>query len=707
MGDKFRPIDASLNDEATQTIELNELFTQDLTNTGSFDLRRSIWKTNFGRIIQALPIPTLIIDQSFRIRVANQAWGKISLNYDEMQDLLFSSLFPEASVSQRIQALLENVFSTRKPIIAQGKLEVGDLTIWARITFRSVRVMEERFVLILVEDLTSDKQLLEQNKKHREELERRVEERTSELMAANARLKDEVAERKRMEKALRESEQGFRTLVEQAPFGLLLINEDGTFAYINPKFKELFGYSLEDLPSGREWFRRAYPDPKYRHKVIATWIEDSTRVKTDQVRPRIFTVRCGDGSEKIVSFIPISLSSGKDMVTCEDITERRRTEELGIRTERLKAVGDLAAGVAHNFNNLLQMFSGGIDYALVDLETGNLPGLKMTLEELLQASILGGETVSRLQHFAQVRGEIDRHEAEVLDLSKTAKQAAEITKPFWKTGPDKEGIKVSLSLKLMDRCYVRAAESEIMEVLVNLLKNAAEALPTGGEIQVKTFFERGQAVLQVIDNGVGINKEHLRKVFEPFWSTKGPSAGTGMGLAVSHGIISRHGGSISVDSEQGKGTAFTVTLPLAKQPQEVPPLSGPKMLRSKLNILVIDDMAIIVMHLKGILMKHQHTVFSAKSGEEALEIFRNNKIDMVICDLSMPGMSGWHVGKAVRAICRERGLPKTPFILLTGWGGQDLEQEKIVESAVDAIVEKPIDGRKLIATLRKVAEIAD
>ncbi len=128
------------------------------------------------------------------------------------------------------------------------------------------------------------------------------------------------------------------------------------------------------------------------------------------------------------------------------------------------------------------------------------------------------------------------------------------------------------------------------------------------------------------------------------------------------------------------------------------------MLRSKLNILVADDLPIIVMHLKGILSQHQHTVFSAKSGEEALEIFRNNKIDVVICDLSMPDMSGWQVGKAIRAICQERGLPKTPFILLTGWSGQDLEQEKIIECAVDAIMKKPIDHRKLMVTLGQVAE---
>jgi len=514
----------------------------------------------------------------------------------------------------------------------------------------------------------------------------------------------EITELKCAEEALRESEQRFRALAEAAPFGIVSIKEGGTFQYINPKFRELFGYTLEDVPNGREWFRKAYPDSQYRHNVISAWIDEAEKAETGQLRPKIFTVRCRDGTEKTINFITLRLPSGEDMMTCEDITERRRAEEFAIQTERLKAIGDLAGGVAHNFNNLLQIVMGGIDLGLIDLEMGNVSELKKTLELLLQGSRSGAETVRRLQSFAQIRGEIQPPEGEIFDLSETVKQAVEMTKPFWKTGPDKDGIEVVLNLKVTDRCFVNAKESEILEVLVNLVKNAAEALPKGGEILIRTFFQGDQVMLQVIDNGVGIRREHLKKVFEPFWSSKGVSTGTGMGLAVSHGIISRHGGTISVESEEGKGTTFTVTLPLAKEPHEAPMPSGDEVLRTKLNILVIDDMAIIVMHLDGILTKHQHTVFSATSGEQGVEIFKNNKIDIVICDLGMPGMNGWDVGKAIQAICQERGVPKTPFILLTGWGGQTLEQEKIIESAVDAIVEKPINNKKLMAIVKKVAE---
>jgi CheY-like chemotaxis protein/anti-sigma regulatory factor (Ser/Thr protein kinase) len=251
---------------------------------------------------------------------------------------------------------------------------------------------------------------------------------------------------------------------------------------------------------------------------------------------------------------------------------------------------------------------------------------------------------------------------------------------------------------------VNAKESEIFEVLVNLVKNATEALPRGGNIWIKTSVQNDHVTLRAMDDGVGIRSENLRKVFEPFWTTKGVSTGTGMGLAVSHGIINRHGGTICVESEEGKNTTFTIRLPLAKEPRETVTRSAEAILRLKLNILVIDDMIPIVMLMKQILTRYEQTVFSATSGEDALEIFRNNKIDLVISDLGMPGMNGWKVGKAIRTICQERGISKTPFILLTGWGEQTLEQEKIVESGVDAVVTKPLNIGRLMLTISDVIE---
>jgi PAS domain S-box-containing protein len=568
----------------------------------------------------------------------------------------------------------------------------------------------------LVDDLKQE--ILERDRLQAElqtahdELEMRVNARTNELKALNRTLEQEIVERKQVEEELRKSEEKYRMLADNATDMVWTLDlATLKFTYVSPSVQKIRGYTQAEAT---ELSLDKTLTPDSNSKAVTILGEEIKRDRDPDVNPdriRLVELRefCKDGSiietEARIKFlrdvngVPTAL-----LGITRDITDRKRAEELAIQTERLKAINDLAGGVAHNFNNLLQMVMGGIDLALVDLEMGNLSEPKQTLQQVLQVSRSGAATVRRLQSFAQVGDKIRPSEGEVFDLSETVKQTAEMTKPLWKTGPDKEGVGIALNLELMDRCFVNARESEITEVLINLVKNSAEALPAGGEIRIKTFFQGNQVILQVMDTGVGIKREHLKKVFEPFWSTKGVSAGTGMGLAVSHGIISRSGGTISVESLEGKNTTFTVTLPLAKEPEEVPMPSGPKLLPAKLNILVIDDIALIVMHLEGILSKHQQTVFSAMSGEEGMEIFRNNKIDLVICDLGMPGMNGYEVGKAVRTICRERGIPKTPFILLTGWDVKAQEQDKLVESGVDAILKKPLDARKLLAHISKIVE---
>jgi len=141
---------------------------------------------------------------------------------------------------------------------------------------------------------------------------------------ANAQL---FAERKQAEEALQTERQRFQILSEHAPFGMLVIDKDGTFRYINPKFRELFGYHLKDIPDGKPWFRKAYPDPAYRHNVISAWINDLKIFAPGEKRPRVYTVTCKDGTEKIVNFIPVQLETGENLVTCEDITEHMRFEE--------------------------------------------------------------------------------------------------------------------------------------------------------------------------------------------------------------------------------------------------------------------------------------------------------------------------------------------------------------------------------------------
>jgi CheY-like chemotaxis protein len=266
-------------------------------------------------------------------------------------------------------------------------------------------------------------------------------------------------------------------------------------------------------------------------------------------------------------------------------------------------------------------------------------------------------------------------------------------------------VSIALDNQCRQRCLVKGNENEIFQVVVNLLKNAAEALPTGGEITIQAFPESRHAHLVVSDTGVGIADTDLSRIFEPFWSTK-QFQGTGMGLASSYGIVQAHGGELTVQSQFGQGAVFRVRLPLCAEAEQACPqaeqVCEPGYVER--SILLVDDVPAVTKQLQVALGRHGHTVFAASSGEEALRIFRETPIDVVVCDLAMPKMNGWQVGEAIRDICRERGVPRPVFIMLTGWGGQISDPSGMNEAGVDAIVEKPVDSTQL---LRIITDAAD
>jgi signal transduction histidine kinase/CheY-like chemotaxis protein len=564
MGNKNgNSLGGPLGENHTQTIDLTSLFTKDVTSTGSFDVSSGIWRTTFGKVLQALPGPVLLIDISYRIILANQAWARIDENYGETVYCLFSELFPTDPPAKKAQALLEEVFSQRRSRVVQATLEIGNRRIWTRMTFRPIRIASDRFVLVLIEDLTVDKQLLEANKRHSEELEKTVQERTAQLKAMNERLQKEIVDRK-------------------------------------------------------------------------------------------------------------------------------KAEDLWLQSERLKVIGELASGTAHNFNNTLQIVLSGAQVALLNIESGNYAKAKDALGQVIESAGFGAETVRRLQSFTSIRDDQGTVVHDVFDLCDVVRPAVELTKAWWKTLPEKQGIKVDLKLYLRDKCLVSGKKNEIFEVVVNLIKNAAEALPNGGLIEAKCWTGEDEVILQVLDTGKGISRDMLSRLFIPFFTTK-VTAGAGLGLATARAIVRSHGGDISVETVEGKGSIFAVTLPRAEELPKALANASPPLDERPLKILVIDDVEEVVNLLAEGLSLFNHTVHKAISGQEGLEIFMREAIDVVICDLGMPDMTGWDVSRQVMKLCRDRGVPKTPFALLTGWGDQIREIEKMKSSGVDRIITKPVD----------------
>jgi two-component system cell cycle sensor histidine kinase/response regulator CckA len=687
----IRNIPTQQDDDFTGTINLDTLFARDVTSSGSFDLR-GVRTTSLGKLLMALPMPALVVNRAHQIAFANLSWGETRGDSEQLCGRPFSYVFSWADRAARAHAVLEKAFSSRTTQVSEDMLNVGKNQVWGRMHLRSLRMARERFVLVLVEDLTLEKKQILMTRQHeeglraaRDSLERRVAERTAQLLKTNQQLKEEIESRRRAEEQVGQSEELYRTLVEDSSDGIFML-KGSSIAFANARLHEMLGIGPGGLARRTLW---EFCRPQ-SHEYLRQWTDNSIKGVGAPSECHTALVR-EDGSEfdvemnaRLVQF------RGKPCVrVCvRDITDRKRAEELLVRTERLNAVSDLAGGVAHNFNNLLQIVTFAAQLGMTHIESGNPLQAIQSLQDVLESCRIGAQTIKRLQEFACVRHGRSKLGGRAFDVTKVVAAAIEMTRPWWKTNPEKEGITITLRKDLHSPCAVKGKESEMFEVAVNLIKNAAEALPGGGNIWVRTFAQGDRVAMEVEDDGCGIREENLARVFEPFTTTKG-GHGTGMGLASSLGIVKRHNGEISLQSREGKGTKVTVTLPLTSEhPGASPAETGAKPTPG-LRILVVDDMDQAAEMLAEGISGLGHKAFAATSGPEAIDIFERNEIDIVICDLGMPHMNGWQVGSRVKAICAERGVSKTPFILLTGWGGQLGEEERMAQCGIDRVVEKP------------------
>jgi CheY-like chemotaxis protein len=343
----------------------------------------------------------------------------------------------------------------------------------------------------------------------------------------------------------------------------------------------------------------------------------------------------------------------------------------------------------------------------LDLESERYSAVRDALKQVLESSRSAVDTVKRLQSFSGVQDDARGGEIGVYDLSGLVEEAVEMCEAWWKTAPETQGIQVSLIKRLSDECLIKGERTLLFEVIVNLLKNAAEAVmqANGGDIEIRTMVQEEWVVLQVADSGIGMSEQNVERLFNPFFTTKA-EFGAGLGMASTRKIVEEHGGRILVESHEGKGSTFTVTFPhVAQTPQNAEHLS-PKPPEQTLTVLAVDDEEAIVKLVKASFSREGHKVLVATSAEEALQLFDVEGVSVVICDLGMPGMNGWQLGKAIKQVCDQMGVPKTPFIILTGWSDQTSEAGKIRESGVDAVVRKPLNMDRLLEVAREVASKA-
>lgn len=501
----------------------------------------------------------------------------------------------------------------------------------------------------------------------------------------------DITAKKESDLAFSQSEERYRNILENIVEGYYEVNLKGDMTFSNSSMVRILGYDHDEL-IGMNY--REYMDDSNAQKVFETF---NTVYRTGQPAEAFGWELTRKGGELRHVEVSISLlrNSSDEPIgfrgICMDVTDRKQGEELLLQTERYKAVADLAAGVAHNFNNLLQIVMAATRLAISNINKGNLIQSSETMEQILESLRMGAETVERLQAFAGLGPDAKTAETMVFDLTSIARQAIEMSKPWWETKPESEGVIVDLEARLHGGCFVKGKKSELFEVVVNLIKNAAEALPEGGMIKVETSVSQESVILKVSDTGVGITDNDLKRIFNPFFSTK-MSTGTGMGLSTSRKIVNDHDGQIRVSSAYGKGAEFTITLPLAKTElvHKDEPLSNVEF-PVTLKILTVDDVEQLTLLIKDGLAESGAQVFTASSGEQAMEIFRNNHLDAIVCDLAMPGMNGWEVAERIKQESMDKGKGKPAFILLTGWGNQMDTKDRMLISGVDAIIQKPVD----------------
>ncbi len=410
----------------------------------------------------------------------------------------------------------------------------------------------------------------------------------------------------------------------------------------------------------------------------------------------------------LLHFLPVRAPGADDhrlpvVVTGEALREPASWAAEQTRRRRLELLGRMTMGVAHDFNNLLTTVLGHAELLRADLAAlGAGDEAVGHLRALDGAAADGAALVRKIQQYI-------RHEAaernEPVELHTLAEEVLMLTRPYWHNEPRRRGIAITVERDLAEVPPLLGTPAEIREVVVNLVLNAVQAMPTGGTLSLRTAAPDARSVcVEVADTGVGMEARVQRRIFEPLYTTKGTS-GTGMGLTVSQGIVQEHGGRIEIESAPGHGSRFRLVFPLAPDAPapEAAPFAAPvaEARAAGVRVLVVDDEPMVRTVTTKLLRMRGHDVTAVDGGLAALELLgtpdaqadAHPPFDIVVTDLSMPGMSGRELATAVRA-----RFPALSVVLLTGDTDADTDGHD-----VDAVVKKPYPLDLLDDTVRRLA----
>ena len=488
-------------------------------------------------------------------------------------------------------------------------------------------------------------------------------------------------ERGRVRVRMRESEEVFKLITENAGDLIAVLDPSGERLYNSPSFQKILGYSPEEL-KGTSPFDQIHPDDR---ELLRNALEKAR--ECDSGGRIVYRMRHKDGTWRFIESTRSAIRNDDGEVSRmvsigRDITERKALEEQFMQSQKMEAVGRLSGGIAHDFNNLLGVVIGYAEFLIENLE--NNEPLRTSADEILVAGKRAAALTQQLLAFSRQQV----LDPKVLDLNAIVGDVDKLLARV--IGED---IQLETRLDALP-ASVKADRSQMEQVLVNLVVNARDAMPKGGKLTIQTgniemeddFAQHRYPVrpgpyvsLTVTDTGTGMDAATRERAFEPFFTTKDKGKGTGLGLSTVYGVVKQSGGYIDIESAPGEGTTFKIYLPLTSEALAIETTGSELKPARKGNetILLVEDESSLRTLTHDTLQSFGHTVLAAKDGEEALRISREYEgvIDVLLTDVVMPGMGG---GALAQELSRER--PDLSVVFMSGYSGHTYKDQWPTES---------------------------
>jgi two-component system cell cycle sensor histidine kinase/response regulator CckA len=509
---------------------------------------------------------------------------------------------------------------------------------------------------------------------------RRLDPRADRLLRIVADRVAVAIEHARLEGEARELADVVRRIGE----GVVVADAEDRVTFANAAFAEMVGIGPETL-RGRRWTE------------FLAGAQD-TAALTERIKQPAFQgealmiTRSGEPRPVLISIATVPRGGGRleRIGVFRDISREHELRFRVIREQKFRTLGSLAAGVAHNINNRLTPVLGWTEMLLERLAAGETLDhgeLVHALTVINQGASDSVGTVRRLQEYARP-GRVKGPEA--VQLREVLEHLLALTRPQWDNEAARRGIRYEIDMKIEPAPAILAVASEIREAILNILENALAAMPRGGRLTLHVRGVERLAILSISDTGKGMSEEVQRLAFEPFFTTRAGEGGSGLGLALAQEIIKRYSGTISLQSQEGVGTTFTLSFPAIT----AEPTGGAVFLPSlePLRVLAVEDEPEVLDLVRAMLTYAGHSVITAASGREALDLFKREAIDVVVSDLGMPGMTGLALAEELK---RQRAIP---VVLLTGWA-DELDPSQVPN--VDVVVAKPLTRERLLDALAR------